>query len=340
MFGSIKTKHKLISRRKDKKQKDLEDMISLFKTTDPDQLPVFVAYHLHKLPPLSFDHVDVSKLLRDILAVRAEITEIKEKYVTKEQLEIEISTQKVKNPLPNPLFNQNVNKIRGGGYTMDSGPFGLLPLQSEAATQDDTVLHSGDESEPQYRSLARPYTQDAPCDKVVAATPVNSTVLESSALHNDMMAEVKVMTMAETLKQGVWSKKKPDDDWIQVQRKRHRNRFDGKTGTAISNSTGNFKAAETKIPLFISNVNKGTTDKDICDYILKMTQEVVQLEKVSMKTERPYNAFKLFVSKNKMNVFLDDKLWPEGIKFRRFIYFKTGKDKRFSRAADDNLHNT
>lgn len=87
LFSSTKTKHKLISRRKERKQKDLEDIISVFKTTDPDQLPVFVAYYLHKLPPVSFDHIDVSKLLKDILFLRGELAEIKENFVTKKQLD-------------------------------------------------------------------------------------------------------------------------------------------------------------------------------------------------------------------------------------------------------------
>lgn len=90
---------------------------------------------------------------------------------------------------------------------------------------------------------------------------------------------------------------------------------------------GNFRAAESFVPLFVSNVDKHTSEADICDYIKTKTQVTVKLEKINMKTERRYNAFKVFVSKNKLDTFLDDSLWPEGIRFRRFVFFKKiGKD--------------
>ncbi|KAL0840037.1 hypothetical protein ABMA28_015361 [Loxostege sticticalis] len=341
LFSSTKTKHKLISRRKERKQKDLEDIISVFKTTDPDQLPVFVAYYLHKLPPVSFDHIDVSKLLKDILFLRGELAEIKENFVTKKQLDD--SMQKVSNSILNPVFNANVNKMRGGGYAADSGPFGLQPLTDESVTatraQDDTVPHSADFTEPTYRPLALSCTQDAPCAKDVSPAPVNSTILESIVLSPNApvdTANKNKMTMAEILNNGEWTKTKPDDGWISVQKNKYRNRFDGKTGTASLKCTGRFKAAETKIPLFISNVNKETTEQDICEYVEKMTQETVVLEKITMKNDRPYNAFKLFVTKHKMHIFLNDKLWPEGIRFRRFVFFKREKTRDVSSPNDKN----
>ncbi|CAB3223445.1 unnamed protein product [Arctia plantaginis] len=68
LFESVTTKRRNISRRKDgKKQKDLEDVICLIREIDPDKIPVFVARDLQKLPPISFDHVDVTKLLKDLL---------------------------------------------------------------------------------------------------------------------------------------------------------------------------------------------------------------------------------------------------------------------------------
>lgn len=48
-FSSTKTSKNLIYRHEEKKQKDLDHMISIFKTIDPDQLPIYVAYDLHKL---------------------------------------------------------------------------------------------------------------------------------------------------------------------------------------------------------------------------------------------------------------------------------------------------
>lgn len=89
-----------------------------------------------------------------------------------------------------------------------------------------------------------------------------------------------------------------------------------------------FKAADVKIPLFISNVNKDVAIDDICKYIKNKTTETVSLEKITMKREKPYNAFKLIVNKNKLDVFLDDQIWPDGVTFRRFIHFKNRREDK------------
>ncbi|KAF9407674.1 hypothetical protein HW555_012377 [Spodoptera exigua] len=72
---------------KGKDNRVLYDIIAIFKTTEPDVLPVFVARELEKLPPITFDHLDVSKLLKDLLIVQAEINNIKSTYVTQGELQ-------------------------------------------------------------------------------------------------------------------------------------------------------------------------------------------------------------------------------------------------------------
>lgn len=47
--------------------RDLYDVISFFKQVEPEIVPIFVAKELQKLPPMTFDHVDATRLLRDIL---------------------------------------------------------------------------------------------------------------------------------------------------------------------------------------------------------------------------------------------------------------------------------
>lgn len=75
------------------------------------------------------------------------------------------------------------------------------------------------------------------------------------------------------------------------------------------------------MPLFISNVHKDVSEMDIKYYIEGRTGEKVSLLKISMKHERDYCAYKVFVMKHKINTFLDDDLWPSGITFRRFVNF-------------------
>lgn len=66
-------------------------------------------------------------------------------------------------------------------------------------------------------------------------------------------------------------------------------------------------------------MSKDTSETDICEYIETKTQETVKLERITMKKEKPFNSYKLFVSKSKIDVFLNDNFWPDGITFRRFV---------------------
>ncbi|KOB63479.1 Mutant cadherin [Operophtera brumata] len=63
-----------------KSKKDLFDIIEILR------IPIFVAHDLNKLPPITFDHVDVSRLLKDIIILQNKITLIKSNYVTTDQL--------------------------------------------------------------------------------------------------------------------------------------------------------------------------------------------------------------------------------------------------------------
>lgn len=316
LFVSTKTSQKLVSRRKNKKQKDLEDMITVFKTMDPEQIPVFVAYDLHKLPPVCFDHVDVTKLLKDLLVLRSEVNAIKSDYVTKDQLEN--MKLKTSNSTPGPLPSLNVN-IERGGYIENNN--------SEALSVSHKTVCAPSPSQRSPSCMSHDHSSAVPLTSTASDRDIIRVLPAPQRTTSITIAE-KQLTTAEIVSNGKWKENKRDDGWTLVQKSKPRNRFTGLTGKAVSNVPIKFRAADMKIPLFISYVNKETTEEDICDYIQSKVNEVVTLERINMKADRQYNAFKLFVPKNKINTFLDDNLWPEGIAFRRFIHFKNRIDKR------------
>lgn len=141
LYDSLSTDKRKIARRNDgKESRDMQDIVSLLKSSDPDVIPKFVARGLEKLPPVTFDHLDVTKLLKDLVLMKSEIADIKSTHATSEQL----------NTLKNELFDKkfhtissshykyrsiNVNTKRGG--YMDSGPFGILAL--DATIVDNNV---------------------------------------------------------------------------------------------------------------------------------------------------------------------------------------------------------
>lgn len=130
------------------------------------------------------------------------------------------------------------------------------------------------------------------------------------------------------------------DNWQRVtyRRSQPKYRFSGKSGVAKDYEC-NFKAAERMVPVFITNIHTDTTENDIIRYISSKTKERVTLEKIIMKMDKSYKAFKFFVSESKLALFLDENLWPQGIVFRRFMNFKRGNRNRYT-SRDDGLTTT
>ncbi|CAG9134144.1 unnamed protein product [Plutella xylostella] len=69
----------------DKKKKNIKDVIVLLKATDPDVQPTFVAKNLDRLPPVTFDHVDVTRLLKDLTLLKSEMLDLKTNSVSKSE---------------------------------------------------------------------------------------------------------------------------------------------------------------------------------------------------------------------------------------------------------------
>lgn len=103
---------------KGKEDRLVYDMLNLLKAAEPDKLPVFVARDLDKLPNLTMDHPDVSKLLKDISLLQADLMKIKSSYVTTEQLELaKKECMNSKNPSP-PFSAVKINMKRGAFLTI------------------------------------------------------------------------------------------------------------------------------------------------------------------------------------------------------------------------------
>lgn len=120
LFESL-SKRPTTRKREGKALRDLEDIICLFKETDPEEFPIFVARKLEKLPPVSFDHIDVTALLKRIVLLEKNIQDFHQHYATKTDISEQI----------NEYFNdsRNINIQRGGRVNLfDSGPMALPTL--------------------------------------------------------------------------------------------------------------------------------------------------------------------------------------------------------------------
>ncbi|XP_047997526.1 uncharacterized protein LOC125235128 [Leguminivora glycinivorella] len=416
LFESIPTEKKKVARRNrnksGKQRRDIEDIIGLFKGTDPELIPTFVARDLHLLPPVTFDHIDITDFLKKLTIMRAEIAHIKSTFVTQEQLE------KVTNKFESYAGRQsascnghflNVNMQRGAFIGGDSGPSGfshsdLSVLRSTedcvslshtlVASMQERVEESGDECSVRETvhneevalspSLSRSKEMLAPslreCEGTRDRSPVdlrshsntrnlpsNEIVLSPSCSRNTRNGPTPTsMQMAESLRsketvscETITSKseqivsensskvqamrgdtgERRKEEWRKVESRKQRakrNRFIGKTGMASLSPNAKFKAVETKLPLFITKVALETTKEDIAEYIEAKTGQKVTVYQIRNKDDqvKRHNSFKFYVDKVMVPAFLDAKLWPAGIVFRRFMAQKPPIEVNAANAAN------
>ncbi|CAG9791732.1 unnamed protein product [Diatraea saccharalis] len=133
--------------------RDLKDIICLFKETDPEKIPMFVAKKLEKLPPVTFDHVDITALLKRIVLLEQCTRDFKHQYATKIDLNDRIS-----DTISSINQERNVNMQKRGVFKLfNSGPMALPTL---SVVTDDSLCneHSIDMS-----PATLSHTQQSPC---------------------------------------------------------------------------------------------------------------------------------------------------------------------------------
>lgn len=337
---------KIVRKGQGKENRALCDIISAFKAADPDLMPVFVARNLEKLPPITFDHLDVSDLLKRLTVLQSEIKDVKMMYATMEQMnELKVDVMNLKNRVDESSIStmklSNVNMKRGAATIQSSG----LDDSDYTLCEDSTRVESlniGLTSSPKINNIVdeedvnkNMKIDEGVCISLRRPLPADAQMAAASEITSEKGMDVRVSSpepnapseqMIGRGKQiaSTVSNKTTDSDgqWILVANRKSSSKYrmKGKIGTAELES-GNFKAADRNIPIFISNVHIDTNEKDIVDYICCKTRLEVKLEQIRIKNHTSYKAYKFFIPQSKEHMLLNDNLWPKGIVFRRFVHF-------------------
>lgn len=404
LFDSLPNAKKVPLRRKEGKKRmsrDLDDIICLLKGTSSDLFPIFVAKDLHLVPSVGFDHIDCTRLLKDITRLQNQVSTLQEQVITIDMFETlkqEVEHMKHASIIENRPSLIYVNAKRGAclqdSYEFNSGPVGLqyVPIKSTIETAAQVNSHSTPTGSPtasnnassvsvhpqqlskiehrrhveaptrvptssSERGSETSFMGDGAVDRrgtahlstrveaeestVVSNTPVDSSCAPAATDDTSILISKETERPAESIvsigqcdlnQTSVRNCRvvkncalipNENNEWQIVKNKNaKRYKLIGQKGRASTSSDGKFKAADVKVPLFISNVSKETCEQDIVSYVKEKTGESVSLKMIKIKPARKYNAFKLFVSKAKLDLFLNNELWPDGITFRRFVHFK------------------
>jgi hypothetical protein len=329
LFDSISTtKRKKIRKRQGKTLRNIDDIICILKETDPEDIPTFVARDLHRLPPVLFDHVDVTRLLKDLLTMRCEMQRIYDEYATVNQVkQLQLEIESLKNSSSVGAYNQHVTVRRGiigprpSNFEYESGPLGLSP-QLNMSLREGSAINSSRCAPTADESTDRPAVLTPPSPPAVSHSTVTRPTTTAPAIHT--AAPIDSTAVCETIEKS-YSDILQEGEWKTQYRKRDnrkiQNRFIGKMGKATVDAGSKFRAADSKVPLYIYNVSKDTSMCDIITYVKSKTDIDVRLEKMNMKLMKDYDAYKVFVPKHKQDMFLNDDFWPDGIAYRPFVDF-------------------
>ncbi|PZC77472.1 hypothetical protein B5X24_HaOG203350, partial [Helicoverpa armigera] len=336
LYDSISTTRRKITRKRDGKTlREIDDIICLLKETDPEEIPIFVARDLQKLPPVLFDHVDVTRLLKDLLKMQCEIKQIKEHYVTEEQLQpLKSEIEELNNRITTCTINsEDITSVNSHQELVNSSITIPNHNKNELGKQQQNMNERGAPRLSYQKSAKAPVktpevdpniTEREPSARVAAVLELqgqkdtrheaNPTISEREPIaHVSRVApasrghtatssvQMRQKSFAEVTQEGIWKNESQSHEWIQVQRKRYRNRFIANRGNAIVTSDSNFKAADIKIPIYIYNVAKAVPVCSIVEYVKNKTNIEVMIEKMNMTIEKEYDSYKIFIPRNKLD---------------------------------------
>ncbi|PZC78252.1 hypothetical protein B5X24_HaOG202324 [Helicoverpa armigera] len=318
LYESLQMADRMPTRRRDEKgERSLQDAIRLLKETDPDDVPTFVAKDLRKLPPVTFDHVDVTRLLKDITSMRSSLVELQLKLEASQSTICDLRSEvaELRNSVCRSHAHANSDNTRHGQVNAS-------PQRAESA-----ILHS---------SPAVATTSDAsPCPALPASpafgTPMNVSTSRLGRVYSDAVkrdpvqrppqATVAIQNQPEVTRvtvQSVLCKGKADaDGFVKVERRKKKPSSRNQCGTALTGPNMLLRPAIPTTQLYVSRLHHSTKVEEIVEYIRVKTNWTLRVEKLEPRHNTNFKSFVVRVPTQHLDMF-QEQFWPKGVVFRRF----------------------
>lgn len=340
IFKCLPEGNRLVTRKgEDKSKKNIKDVIKMFKETEPDTQPIFVAQDLNKLPPVSFDHVDVTRLLKDIAIMKNELHNMRIDTVSKSEMTMfetkvcsdidKLSSLLNSNQKRNTICDQNT-PLHGGRKNLQSGKNRIIPnvevvqstMQKQvsprpappppAAPPADVLPQS---RLPCDRPAPRPTAfTDSPGRQLayrdILLTPLTQS--RNQTCSNDNTDKNLSGAAKRTLSSNVTI---DSEGFIKVQRKKNKKQ---KNLCGSRQVPCKLEAAIPTAAIYLSRTKTHMLENEVKEHIRDMGEEFINVELLKQYRKTNFNSFKITISANKVKRFLEMDFWPEDLKFRRF----------------------
>ncbi|XP_050563124.1 uncharacterized protein LOC118270063 [Spodoptera frugiperda] len=288
LFRLLNKSDQMVSRRRDGTKKSIQDIITLLKETDPDDVPTFVAKDLNKLPPVTFDHVDVTSLLKDIVFLKASLADVQRKLdasqVAVADLRSELNElRKSATVTGSPATGaSNINMRRGACLEVSGASFASAVLSPSPRSPPNAEPAQCAPRAPRCPApvpVGPPRTAARPLDQLLdsaASTKHQGVRRDYASVASSSVGATKKPILVKGTDQA------DDDGFVTVQRKKRRQRTSkNRCGTAPAESNIKIRAAKPNTPVYISRLHYTTKAEDIVEYVrqkLKYAPRVQLLE--------------------------------------------------------------
>ncbi|XP_048477634.1 uncharacterized protein LOC125488624 [Plutella xylostella] len=301
LFDCLPDGNRCVTRKGDEKnKKNIKDVIKLFHATAPELQPIFVAQDLNRLPPVSFDHVDVTRLLKDLVLLKNELHSLRNDTISKSEM---------------TLFETKV-------YT-DINNLKSYTTMPEMQTDTPNRQYSKPRPRLQQREDCKTKLNESTKNNVNSgrlsqSSPIASAEIRAEPVHTPTYRDIALrpaQTQAKPTRRTAVNKH--DDSFILVERKkRSKPKNSNMIGTAQMSTK--IQVADMTSAIYVSRLKKSSTVEHLKEHISDMGEQCVNVELLQQKQETNFNSFKVTVPRSKLNTYLSAEFWPEGVMYRRF----------------------
>lgn len=288
-----------------KTTKTLQDIIKIMKETDPDQLPTFVARDLNKLPPVTFDHIDVTRFLKDLTLLKAEMTE-KATIAETNALKLELSQIK-----------ETISQITQQRTKVNNPPSKMVNsfIDSPNILNENNASHDKSQLSMHNGTKPKPKPPQSTCHQGASKQSAPSTYSTyATSKRTRGKAETADRERTHHNNNNSVGRNTDDDFTLVVNKRKMRNVNKRGTGSNV----GNLRIANLAVGLYVSRFAPETSTEDVKSYIENKGLTTVNIEILKPFKETPFKTFKIMIQQSDIQTVMNNDFWPQGTVFRRF----------------------
>ena len=286
-----------------KKVSTMQDILRIMPELKTSLIPVYVARDLGNLPPLSYEHFDVSKLLHDIEVVRNEVNLIKFSIpsIPSNILELRPSTSSVQNN-DNPK-NSSTERVQSC-LTSERNISGAKSVSAENNTSSSKTSRN----------------KDTASD--VKDTEASTRIL-NGILNGKPSVKTNVVTNAQSQVESIKNDSvvQEDQPWTVVTTRRTQKKLPFVSGTAKSVVGGLQIARKTPrrkcLGIFVSRLHEESTADQVKDHVMQKSNLNIKVKKLETKF-KTYSSFLVETDFKHVHSLLVPDFWPEGALIKHY----------------------